>query len=191
MSLRRLLPALLIFAIAGAAATALAQRITAIDPARSEIRFVSTQMNVPVEGRFRKFNAKLDFDPAKPAASKAEIEVDLNSVDTGSDEADTEVKTKGWFNLAVFPSAKFVSGTVKPAGAGRFEVTGKLTIKGKSRDVTAPVTVKQEGQNIVFEGGFTLLRLQFGIGEGVWSDTETVANEVQVRFRLVGLGRKP
>ena len=55
----------------------------------------------------------------------------------------------------------------------------------------APVTVKQEGTNTVFEGGFTLLRIAFGIGEGVWSDTDTVANEVQVRFRLVGLAKKP
>jgi len=42
----------------------------------------------------------------------------------------------------------------------------------------------------VFDGGFTLLRLQFGIGEGPWSDTETVANEVQVRFKLTGLAKK-
>jgi polyisoprenoid-binding protein YceI len=191
MTRHRLLPGLLALCITAAAAPVSAQRITAIDPAGSEIRFVSTQMNVPVEGRFRRFTGKLDFDPARAAASRAEIEVDLNSIDTGSDEADTEVKTKGWFNIAVFPTAKFVSSSVKPAGAGRYEVAGKLTIKGKSMDVTAPVTVRQDGASTVFEGGFTLLRLQFGIGEGVWSDTETVANEVQVRFRLVGLGRKP
>jgi polyisoprenoid-binding protein YceI len=167
-----------------------AQHVTAIDPAKSEIKFVSKQMNVPVEGRFRKFNAKLDFDPAKLAASRAEVEVDLNSIDTGSQEADDEVKSKGWFNIAVFPSAKFVSTGIKPAGSGRYEVSGKLTIKGKSMDVTAPVTVKQEGGNSVFEGGFTLLRVQYGIGEGVWSDTDTVANEVQVRFRLVGQAKK-
>ena len=190
MSAHRLLPAALLAVLACAASPALAQRISAIDPAKSEINFVSKQMNVPVDGRFRKFSAKIDFDRAKPAASKAEIEVDLNSVDTGSDEADSEVKSKGWFNIAVFPSAKFVSTAVKPAGAGRYEVSGKLSIKGKAMDVTAPVSVKQEGGNTVFEGGFTLMRLQYGIGEGVWSDTDTVANEVQVRFRLVGLGKK-
>jgi polyisoprenoid-binding protein YceI len=168
-----------------------AQRIAAIDPAKSEIRFVSKQMGVPVEGRFRKFAGKVDFDPAKPAASKAEIEVDLGSIDTGSEEADTEVKTKGWFNIAAFPTARFVSTAVKPLGSGRYEVSGKLTIKGKGIDVTTPVTTRQDGANTVFEGAFTLLRLQYGIGEGIWSDTDTVANEVQVRFRLVGIGKKP
>ncbi len=168
-----------------------AQRVAAIDPAKSEIRFVSKQMGVPVEGRFRKFTGKVDFDPARPAASKAEIEVDLGSIDTGSEEADTEVKTKGWFNIAAFPTARFVSTAVKPLGSGRYEVSGKLTIKGKGIDVTTPVTTRQDGANTVFEGAFTLMRLQYGIGEGVWSDTDTVANEVQVRFRLVGIGKKP
>jgi polyisoprenoid-binding protein YceI len=190
MIVRPLLPAALFAVLACTAVPALAQHVTAIDPAKSEIKFVSKQMNVPVDGRFRKFSAKIDFDPARPAASKAEIEVDLNSVDTGSDEADSEVKSKGWFNIAVFPSARFVSSAVKPTGAGRYEVSGKLSIKGKAMDVTAPVTVKQEGGNTVFEGAFTLMRLQYGIGEGMWSDTDTVANEVQVRFRLVGLGKK-
>jgi polyisoprenoid-binding protein YceI len=190
MTAPRLLSIALSAVLACAVVPALAQRVTAIDPARSQITFISKQMNVPVDGRFRKFSAKLDFDPAKPAASKAEIEVDLNSVDTGSDEADGEVKSKGWFNAAVFPSAKFVSTSVKPAGPGRYEVSGKLSIKGKAIDVTAPVTVKQEGANTVFDGGFTLLRLQYGIGEGMWSDTDTVANEVQVRFHFVGLGKK-
>lgn len=182
---------LLAAACAATASPAFAQGAMTIDPAKSEIRFVSTQMNVPVEGRFRRFNGKIDFDPAKPATARAEVEVDLNSIDTGSDEADTEVKTKGWFNVAVFPAARFVSTGVKPLGNNRFEVAGKLSIKGRSVNVTAPVTIKQQGGGTVFEGAFTLLRLQYGIGEGVWSDTDTVADEVQVRFRFVGAGKKP
>jgi polyisoprenoid-binding protein YceI len=172
----------------GAAA---AQRVTAIDPARSEIRFMSKQMNVPVEGRFRKFSVQLGFDPAKLASSKAQVEVDLGSIDTGSEEADGEVKSKGWFNVAAFPKATFVSSSLKSVGANRYEVTGKLTIKGISQDLTVPFTVKQDGPSSVLEGGFTLLRLQFKIGEGPWSDEDTVANAVQVRFRFVGVDKKP
>jgi polyisoprenoid-binding protein YceI len=167
-----------------------AQRVTAIDPAKSEIRFVSKQMNVPVEGRFRKFSMQLDFDPAKLASSKAQVEVDLGSIDTGSAEADDEVKSKGWFHIAAFPKATFVSRSVKAAGPNRYEVAGKLTIKGISQDITVPFTVKQDGPNTVFEGAFTLLRLQFKIGEGAWSDEDTVANAVQVRIRFVGANKK-
>jgi polyisoprenoid-binding protein YceI len=157
---------------------------------KSEIRFVSKQMNVPVEGRFGKFSAQLSFDPARPETGKTQLTVELGAVDTGSEEANAEVKTKGWFDTRNFPTATFVSSSVKSAGANRYEVAGKLTIKGRSRDITAPVTLRQEGPNAVLEGNFVLKRLQFAIGEGPWSDTDTVADDVQIRFRLTAAPAK-
>jgi polyisoprenoid-binding protein YceI len=190
MSLRTIFCASLCTALAVPAAFA-QQRVNAVDLTKSEIRFVSKQMNVPVEGRFRKFSARIDFDPAKLAESQAQVEVELGSIDTGSTEADTEVKTKGWFNVAAFPKATFVSSSVKALGPNRYEVAGKLAIKGRSADVTMPFTTRQDGGNTVFEGSFSLLRLQYNIGEGPWSDEDTVANAVQVRVRLVGVNKKP
>lgn len=161
-----------------------------VDHARSQISFVSKQMNVPVDGHFAKFTAQVTYDPKKPAASKAEIEVELGSVDTGSSEANIEVGKKSWFSIAAFPSAKFVSSSVKPLTQDKLEVKGNLSIKGISREVTFPVTVKTAGGSNTFEGAFPLLRLQYKIGEGAWSDTDTVADEVQVRFRIVTTGNK-
>ncbi len=66
----------------------------------------------------------------------------------------------------------------------------KLSIKGIGQDITAPFTVKRAGDAATYEGGFTLKRLQFKIGEGAWSDTDTVADEVQVKFRIVTTGNK-
>jgi polyisoprenoid-binding protein YceI len=156
-----------------------------VDTAKSSISFVSTQMGVPVEGRFTKFSARVSYDPKTPAASKAEIEVALGSVDTGSSEADAEVVKKPWFNVAAFPAAKFVATAVKPLAPGRLEVKGTLSIKGISRDLVFPMTVTPAGATTAFEGTFPILRLQYKIGEGAWSDTETVADEVRVRFRIL------
>jgi polyisoprenoid-binding protein YceI len=190
MSTRTLVCAALCAALAAPAAFA-QQRVNAVDLTKSEIRFVSKQMNVPVEGRFRRFTAQIDFDPARLAQSTAQVEVELGSIDTGSAEADTEVKTKGWFNVAAFPKATFLASSVKALGPNRYEVAGKLTIKGRSADVTMPFTTRQDGATTLFEGVFTLLRLQYNIGEGPWSDEDTVANAVQVRVRLAGVNRKP
>lgn len=178
-------PFLLLAALAAAPAAA-----AGVDYAKSEITFVSRQMNVPVQGRFRKFTAQVDFDPKKPAASKAQIEVDLASIDTGSADADAEVGKKAWFNTAAFPAAKFVSSAVAQMGPDKFEAKGRLTIKGIGQDVAAPFTVKRAGDAATYEGGFTLKRLQFKIGEGLWSDTDTVADEVQVKFRIVTTGNR-
>ena len=152
---------------------------------KSQVGFVSKQMGVPVDGKFKKFHAQVAFDPTKPESGRAMIEINMSSVDTGSDEADEEVVSKNWFNVKNFPTATFVSGAIKQLGGDRFEVAGKLTIKGKTKDITAPVTFKQEGNSGQFNGAFTLKRLDYGIGEGPWSDTGTVADEVRVNFKIL------
>jgi len=152
---------------------------------KSQIAFVFKQMGVAVDGRFPKFNAQIAFDPAKPEAGRTQIEIDLAAIDAGSAEANDEAKTKNWFHIQQFPKASFVSSSVKALGGNRYEAAGKLNIKGKARDVVAPFTFKPEGSGGTFEGSFVLKRLEFGIGSGPWGDTETVADEVQVKFKFL------
>jgi polyisoprenoid-binding protein YceI len=156
-----------------------------IDVAKSSIRFVSRQMNVPVEGRFKRFDATVAFDPAKPEATKAEFEVDLASIDLGNEEGETEARRKAWFNVEAFPKARFVAESVTASGPGKYVAIGKLTIKGVTQPVSAPFTLADAGAVRTVEGQFTLRRLPFKIGEGPWADTDTVADDVLVRFRFV------
>jgi len=162
-----------------------AQTLNAVDLDKSAITFISKQMGVPVEGKFGKFSLQLAFDPAKPGEGRVRVELDAASIDTGSEEANDEVKGKGWFDVKSHPAVRFVSSSVKSLGANRYEVGGKLTIKGHTRDLVAPFTFKPAGSAAVFDGVFTLKRLDYGIGEGVWSDTATVADEVQVKFHIM------
>ncbi len=160
-------------------------------PAQSEIRFVSRQMGVPVEGRFRTFEAKVAFDPAKPEASQIAFTVDTGSATLGVKETDAELPKPVWFHVKQFPKATFESSAVRRLDATRFEVAGKLSIKGVSSDVVVPVTLEQSGAQTVATGAFPIKRLTFRIGEQEWSDTSMVADEVQVRFRLAltGVGK--
>jgi polyisoprenoid-binding protein YceI len=152
---------------------------------KSAVAFVFKQMNVPIDGSFKRFKGQLSFDPAKPAAGRADVEIDLASIDAGSNEANDEVAGKLWFNTKAFPVARFVSSSVKPLGGNRYEVAGKMSIKGRTLDATTPATFRQEGNAGVFEGAFILKRADYAIGEGMWADFGTVANEVQIKFRLV------
>lgn len=174
------LPALLI-----AAAPAFAQQLQATG---SEIAFTSKQMGVPVDGKFRKFDAKIVFDPKKPEAAQIGFTIDLASVTLGSTEVDTEVVKPDWFDTKKFPQASFQSSAVKAAGPGKFEVAGKLTIKGASQNVVVPVTLTQAGAATTAAGSFTIKRLDYRIGDGDWKDTSMVANDVQVRFKLALTG---
>ena len=158
---------------------------------KSRITCVSRQENVPVEAQFRKFTAQIAFDPARPETGKAQIEIDVDSFDIGFADFNDEAKSKPWFDVHNFPKATFVSAGIKPLGGGKFEVRGPLTIKGKTTEVVAPFTYKEDAGTGVFDGAFTIKRLQYNIGDGVWKDTDTVANEVQIKFRIVVAAAKP
>jgi polyisoprenoid-binding protein YceI len=156
------------------------------DPAKTTVAAVFKQMNVPVEAKFKKFAIAIDYDAAKPGASKATVDVETASLDVGEADMNKEVAKKEWFNSAQFPKASFVSSAIKAAGPGKLTVTGKLTIKGKATDVTFPLTVKAEGGKQVFDGAVPIKRLAYNIGEGEWKDTGMVADEVTIKFHVVG-----
>ena len=160
-------------------------------PAQSEIAFTSKQMGVPVDGKFKKFDAQVAFDPKKPEAAKIAFTVDLASVSFGSSETESEVAKPDWFNTKAFPQATFQSTTVKAAGPGKFEVAGKLTIKGASQNIVVPVALAQAGGTTTATGGFVLKRLDFRIGDGDWKDTSMVANEVNVKLKFALTGVAP
>ena len=155
------------------------------DPAKSSVTATFKQMGVPVEAKFKQFNAQIDYDAAKPAASKAAVEIQTASLDLGDPDYNKEVTKKEWFNTAQFPKATFVSSAITPAGAGKFNVSGKLSIKGRSANVSFPLVAKSEAGKQVFEGQLPIKRLAFNIGEDEWKDTSMVADEVVIKFRVV------
>lgn len=183
--------ALSALAVAGLLATAPALADQKLVPAQSEIQFVSKQMGVPVEGHFKKFDAQIAFDPAKLATSKIAFTVDTGSATLGVPESDAELPKAPWFNVAKFPQATFQSTGIKALGGGKFEVAGKLSIKGHAQDVVVPVTLSQSGASTTASGAFAIKRLAFKIGENEWADTSMVADDVQVKFKLAltGVGK--
>lgn len=155
------------------------------DPAKSTVTATFKQMNVPVVATFRTFNAQLDYDPAKPQAARASVDITTASLDLGDPDMNKEVAKKDWFNSAQFPKASFVSSAITPAGPGKLKVTGKLTIKGRSANVSFPATVRAEAGKQLFEGALPIRRLAYNIGDGEWKDTSMVADEVVIRFRVL------
>jgi len=156
-----------------------------IDAAKSTIITTSKQMNVAVDGKFKKFSGDVTFDPAKPAAGSAKVNIDIGSYDIGSEEYNDTLRTAEWFDSKTYPQATFVSTSITPAGAGKVTVAGKLTIKGKTQDVTVPLSYAVNGGTQTFNGVLAIRRLAFGIGANEWKDTSVVADEVDIKFHLV------
>jgi polyisoprenoid-binding protein YceI len=162
-----------------------------LTPAQSEVGFQFKQMGVPVDGKFTKFDAQVSFDAAKLATSKVNFTVDIASATLGDKATDAELPKATWFNTAKFPQATFASTSIKALGAGKFEVAGKLSIKGAAQDVVIPVSMTQAAAVTTAVGSFPIKRLTYKIGEGEWADTSMVADPVQVKFKLAltGIGK--
>ncbi|MDO8317648.1 YceI family protein [Rhodoferax sp.] len=182
MNTRHLASALLAASLAAIALPAAAQQ--KLLPAQSSIAFEIKQMGVPVQGHFKKFDAQVNFAATKLTSSKVNFTVDIASTTLGAPEMDSELPKATWFNTAKFPQAQFTSSGFKALGGGKYEVTGKLAIKGQNRDVTVPLTMTQAGATTTASGVLPIKRLAFKIGEGDWADTSMVADDVQVKFKL-------
>ena len=182
----QLVAALLLASAAHAQSAAPAKLV----PAQSEVTFQIKQSGVPVDGKFKRFDAQLALDPKAPQTGSVTVSIDTGSATVGFPESDVELPRAPWFNTAKFPRAVFQASAISPLGAGRFQAKGKLELKGTTRDLVVPVTIVQNGPQSTATGEFVVKRLDYKIGEGEWTDLSLVANDVRVRFKLVlsGLG---
>jgi polyisoprenoid-binding protein YceI len=176
---------------ASLASSSLAFAQARVVPAQSQITFAIKEMGVPVEGRFTKWTADIAFDPKKPEAGRVAFTIATGSASFGAPETDAEVPKPEWFNVAKFPNATFASTSIKPKGGGKFDVAGKLTVKGTTKDVVVPIALTQAGPATTATGTFTIKRNDFKIGEGDWTDTSQLADEVAVKFRIALTGVAP
>lgn len=173
--------------LAGAAPIAAAQ--AGVDSAKSTLTATFKQMNVPIDGTFKKMSASIQFDPANLPAAKAQLDVDVASFDLGSPEYNDQVAGKDWFDAKEFPQATFTSTDIKAGANGSYTVAGTLTIRGKQSSIVMPVQYRKDGAAQVFDGVLPIKRLQYGIGQGEWSDTSLVADDVQLKFHIVSTGQ--
>lgn len=157
-----------------------------VDYGRSQIGFTIKQMNVPVEGGFGRYTVKAMFDTGKPEQGTFEVELDIASINTGSDEGDDEAKRPAWFDTKRFPKARFVSKSIKREGTGRYTVSGDLTLKGRTLPLTTPVvlTPQRDGGWLV-SGLAKLKRSQYDIGGGEWADPNVVADDLEARYKIL------
>jgi polyisoprenoid-binding protein YceI len=150
----------------------------------STLGFSSSFEGEAFSGRFARFTPTIRFDPAKLAASRFDVAIDLASVDTQSDERDETLRSIDFFNVRKLAQARYVATTFRALGKGRFVADGMLSLNGVSRPVALTFSWTP-GAKPVLNGTATLKRLEFGIGTGDWADTGALPDAVSVSTRLL------
>ena len=154
-----------------------------MDPGGSKLEFVATFEKNPAPGVFKEFDARLSFDPDKPAGGKLDVTVKVTSADLSIPDVNKEIRNKDWFDYAGFPEARFQSTDLRRDGKG-YVAHGTLTLKGVKQEVAVPFSWAPSGDGAVMEGELTLKREVFGIGLGEWKASDTIGADVKVKFRV-------
>lgn len=167
----RCIPTLLAFALAAGFVPPAAADTFKLDRAHSSVTFKVRHLMANAGGEFDDFDATIELDPKAPEKSAVRFAVKAASIDTDNASRDEHLRSADFFDVAQHPEITFASTGIKPIGGNRYEVSGKLTIRGVTRDVTIPVsylgTAAMGGKTKAgFEAAFTVDRKDYGI---VWN----------------------
>jgi polyisoprenoid-binding protein YceI len=159
-----------------------------IVPSESSITFIATQNDAPVHGEFKTFTGVVNYDPAQLDSSNVQIVVDPGSVSDAYNALADTLKGKDWFNVSVFPKVTFTSTKFTKTSENAFQADGTLTIRDKTLPITLAFTQEEYSQTkIRIKGSTTIKRTAFGIGQGDWSNTSSVKDEVTVNFTVAAV----
>ncbi|MBD2699122.1 YceI family protein [Spirosoma sp. BT702] len=162
----------------------------ALDKSHAKVGFTVTHMMLAeVDGQFKTFEAKITS--SKPDFSDAvfEYSADVNSIDTGNERRDGDMKSEKWFDAAKFPTLTFKSKSFQKVADNKFKLTGDLTIHGVTKPVTLDGTMvgpkqmqgrdgKPGPEKVGFKLVGTIKRTDFGVGG---SGAMPVSEEVELR----------
>jgi len=193
----RLLP-LLAF-LAALAPSAQAQTF-AFDPTHTKIMFAYSHLGMSQQyGRFDGFDGEITFNAEKMAESKVNVTIDVNSIDTDVAKLDEHLKSADFFDTAKHPKITFKSTSVKQTGSKSMQITGDLTIKGRTQSVVLDATLNHLGEHPLakfvkayagstwagFSGVTRVRRSDFDLGlyAPLTSDTVDIIIETELRSK--------
>lgn len=165
--------------IAEAAATA-----WTVNYEKSRLGFSAAQNGKRFDGAFEKFDAKILLDPASPETGVIEVTVDMTSAKAGDRQRNAALPGSDWFKAKEFPVARFVSSEIVSDGEGRYAAKGDLTIRDVTKEIILPFTLQVEGDNALAVGEVTLVRTDFGVGRGEFTEGKWVSLDVLVRVEI-------
>jgi polyisoprenoid-binding protein YceI len=111
-----------------------------IDPQHSSAQFAVRHLGLStVRGAFSKLSGTMVLDDQDIKNSSVEVTIDVNTVDTREPDRDKDLRSERFFDVAHFPTMTFKSKKVEQVAPGKLRVTGDLTIRGMTREVTLEV----------------------------------------------------
>jgi polyisoprenoid-binding protein YceI len=153
-----------------------------VTPEESSIKF-GVDSSVSIEGTFEKWDASIKFSSTDVRSAVLDIEIDADSVNTGSRMKDNKLKGKDFFNAKESPMITFKSTKIVQTGPYTFDIEGNFTIRGVTK--TEKLTLTGEGKGTPsgsLDGTMAFDRKDYGMNSNI--PFIKIANRVEVNVRL-------
>jgi polyisoprenoid-binding protein YceI len=140
------------------------------------VTFTINNFGIPTKGSFKGLKGIIKWDAANPSNASFDVSIDVNTINTDIDARDNDLKKETYFNAAKYPTINFVSTEVNTTS-----ITGNLTIKGTTKQISFPYTAKPSGNGYLFEGKFSLNRRDFNVG----GSSFTLSDKLDVQLKVL------
>ena len=154
-----------------------------VTPVKSTIKF-AVKASVPIEGDFQKWDASFTVTSTAVESGVLDIKIQAASVNTGSGMKDGKLKSKDFFDVEQDPYITFHSTKIVQTGPETFDIQGKFTIRGVTKDETLTLTGKGKGTGHgEITGTMAFDRKQYGMNSGI--PFIKIADRVEVTVFLI------
>jgi polyisoprenoid-binding protein YceI len=127
-------------------------------------------------GSFKTITGTVKWDDADLANSKFDLKIPVSSINTGNGMQNKKAQTPEWFDATKYPDIKFVS----TKSGDEYKITGKLTMKGVTKEKTIPAKVSKSGSDLTFSGTFSVNRIDYKVGK----KSEAVPDVMNITYSL-------
>ena len=153
-----------------------------VTPTESSIKF-GVESSVSIEGIFEKWDANIKFSSGDVRSAVLDIEIEADSVNTGSHMKDNKLKGKDFFNAKESPLITFKSTKIIQTGPNTFDIQGNFTIRGVTKTEKLTLTSDSKGTPAgTLDGTMAFDRKDYGMTSGI--PLIKIANRVEVNVRL-------
>lgn len=155
-----------------------------IDREQSQILFSYLRADQPDQGAFTRFAGEGVFDPANPNDARLEIRISSGSIDLRDTVASAFATSAEWFDSKNHPDVVYRLTSLVPVGQDIYNSTGTLSIRGRTKQIEAPLTLRIENGRGTADGALVLDRTDYLLGVGPSAAFVSIGPEVTVTFQL-------
>jgi polyisoprenoid-binding protein YceI len=170
-----MLPAIIVLFINGATA-----QYKPVDNG-SSVEFKIKNFGINTKGSFKGLQGSISFNIARPADASFDVSIDANTINTENEMRDNHLRAETYFDVKKYPHIRLVSAKITPSDkAGVFLISGKLTIKNTTRDISFPFTAVPANDGYLFKGTFNINRRDFDVG-----GASIISDNLQVQLSIL------